>query len=147
MADSLSAPEIDLLLADYQDLEVGGHTTVSFAAGIQWVNVNAELAARGLRPLKDYTLQKSSFAYPGMVTFSLARLTDKYPGERKAAKPKGTGKRGAVSKFDSIMEDAITDLIMGRTPGLDMSTGWSKEKRTEAYATAALVMTQLSGNQ
>lgn len=150
MMTALTEGEVDLLLEDYCNLEVGGHTTVSYPVGTLWANVNAEFAARGLKPMVDYVLQGTDAAYDGVVTFSMSRLTDKEPGLRSNAPKKkkaGTGRpRGAPSQFDKLLEDAIIDLLTGKTKTLELSSGWQGEKRQEAYATTTVVLSAISGN-
>lgn len=144
----LTPIEIELLIDDYSDMEVGGHAVVSYDEGIRWVDVNAELSSRGLVAMSDYVLQKVDAPYEGLVSFSLSRLSDKLPGVRKEKKKSKEkhAKRGAPSRFDEIVEDALVEMLQGRSETLDVSTSWSGEKRGEAYATALFVVTQLTGN-
>lgn len=143
---ALTADEVDLLLEDYCDMEIGGHTTVSYPAGTQWVNVNAEFASRGLTPMVDYVLQGTDAAYDGVVSFSMSRLTEREPGLKKVKVKAPPKKRGAPDKFETILEDSIVDMLTGKADTLKMSSSWLGDKRQEAYATAALVVATLSGN-
>lgn len=147
---NISEQEAELLLDDYCQLEVGGHTTVSYSAETRWVEVNAELARRGLVPMRDYVLQKAEeAAYPGLVTYSLARLTGKEPQLATHEKtPKGfrSNRRGPAARYDDQLADAITDLLLGRTQQLELSTGWTGAKRDYAYGATLHVLTTLSGN-